>query len=89
MPARLLAEWIAFSKLEPFGPPADFIRSGIVASQIYNVNRMKESQPVAHAKDYLPTDMVEELPLDDDTLGERNAEAFRAAGEAQERMRRG
>lgn len=87
MPAKLLAEWIAFSKLEPFGPPAEFTRSGIVASQIFNVNRTKESQPVAKATDYLPKEMLAELPVDDDQLGERNAQAFQAARDAMERHR--
>lgn len=87
MPARLLAEWMAFYTIEPFGPPAEFIRAGIVASQIYNVNRTKESQPVAKAADYLPKEMTAEPMLDDEALGERNAQALLAARDAQERRR--
>lgn len=87
MPARLLAEWMAFYTIEPFGPPAEFIRSGIVASQIFNVNRTKESQPVAKAADYLPSEMTAELPVDNETLGERNTQALEAARDAQERRR--
>lgn len=85
MPARLLAEWMAFYQVEPFGPPAAFVRSGIIASQIHNVNRTKQSQPVAKPTDFLPKDMMLENPPDDETLGERNAQAFRAAADAMER----
>jgi hypothetical protein len=87
MPARLLAEWAAFYQLEPFGPPAEFTRAGIVASQVFNVQRTKDSQPVAKPADYLPKEMLEQLPFDDDTLGQRNAEALQMYREAMERRR--
>jgi hypothetical protein len=77
MPAHLLAEWMAYAHLEPFGPIADFTRTGIVASQLYNVNRTKSSQPLATPQDYLPTGMLETAPVDDETLGERNANVLR------------
>lgn len=87
MPARLLAEWMAFYQLEPFGPPADFTRSGIVASQVFNAQRTKDTQPVARATDYLPKEMTEAPPLDDETLGERNAQALASVRDAWEQRR--
>ena len=35
------AEWLAYSKLEPWGEERDDLRMGIVASTIANVNRGK------------------------------------------------
>ena len=72
----MLAEWMAYAQLEPFGPPAEWMQAGIVASQIHNVNRTEESQPVAQAQDYLPKAMLDTLHDDDDTLGEQNAQVL-------------
>ncbi len=84
MPGRLLAEWMAFYQLEPFGPPADFTRAGIVASEVFNAKRTKDSQPIAKAADYLPKEMVAGAPIDDAELGERNANMLESV-----RVRRG
>lgn len=78
MPARLLAEWMAYAQMEPFGPPAEFVQAGIVASQIYNANRTKDEQPVATPHDYLPREMTVNEPVDDDVLGEQNADVLRS-----------
>lgn len=55
MPASAWWEWVAFSKLEPFGSEAAFLRAGIVASTIANANRnpKKRSRPYT-PKDFMP-----------------------------------
>jgi len=57
MPARLLAEWMAFyqvENLEPWGEERADLRSGIVASVIANVNR----DPKKRRKPYSPEDFM-------------------------------
>ena len=41
MTSLQFAEWIAFSRLEPWGEERDDLRMGLVASTIANVNRSK------------------------------------------------
>lgn len=61
MSARLLAEWEAYSQLEPFGPPADFWQNGAIRSTLYNVNRAKKSQKEAKPEDFMPTCFTDDL----------------------------
>lgn len=46
------AEWIAYSRLEPWGEDRDDLRMGIVASVIANSNRGKGQKP------YKPGDFI-------------------------------
>lgn len=48
-----LAEWMAFDTLEPIGELRGDVRTGIVASLIYNVNRGKDMKPLAPI-DFMP-----------------------------------
>lgn len=41
------AEWIAFSRLEPYGPERADLRAGIVAATVANVHRDPKSKPFA------------------------------------------
>lgn len=49
-----LAEWMAYSIIEPFGAPAAFHRTGLVASMLHNVNRAKDSDAIATPTDFMP-----------------------------------
>ena len=46
------AEWMAFSRLEPWGEDRDDLRMGIIASTIANVYRGKGKKP------FKPTDFI-------------------------------
>ena len=39
-----MVEWMAYAELEPFGPMAENLNAGIVASTIVSVNRKKGSK---------------------------------------------
>lgn len=39
-----LARWLAYFQLEPFGPVQEDLRSGWIASLIYNSNRGKDAE---------------------------------------------
>jgi hypothetical protein len=54
--SRQISEWIAFSELEPFGEQIDWLRTGVLASLIANVNRQKGAKP------FKPTDFMPEEP---------------------------
>lgn len=47
------AEWMAYSRLEPWGQDRDDLRMGIVASTIANVNRGKNQKPFK-PDDFIP-----------------------------------
>jgi hypothetical protein len=49
-----LAEWEAYSLIEPFGPLTDYWRAGLIAAMVRNVNRVRETQPVAKPEDFVP-----------------------------------
>ena len=48
-----LSEWQAYSILEPFGEGTAFLRTGIIASTIANVNRGKNSKMLG-PEDFIP-----------------------------------
>jgi hypothetical protein len=52
MTSPQFAEWMAYSRLEPWGEERDDLRMGIVASTVANVNRSKDRKP------YKPTDFM-------------------------------
>jgi len=52
--SRQVSEWIAFSELEPFGEQIDWLRTGVLASLIANVNKQKGAKP------FKPTDFMPE-----------------------------
>ncbi len=43
--SRDFAEWMAYSRLEPWGEERDDLRMGIIASTIANANRGKGQKP--------------------------------------------
>jgi len=47
------AEWMAYSRLEPWGEERDDLRMGIIASTIANANRGKNSKPFK-PQDFMP-----------------------------------
>jgi len=53
MSASLLHEWLAYSKVEPFGERRRDIRSGIISAVVANVNR-KKGKKAFQANDFLP-----------------------------------
>ncbi len=57
MSSRLFLEWIAYDRVEPFGPWREDIRAGIVASTVANVNRSKKTDA------YTPNDFVPEFKM--------------------------
>lgn len=53
IPSRLLSEWMAFARLEPFGEERADLRAGIIAATVANVNRGKKDKPL-RAQDFMP-----------------------------------
>lgn len=51
--SRQFAEWMAYSRLEPWGEDRDDLRMGIVASVIANSNRGKGKKPYK-PQDFMP-----------------------------------
>lgn len=52
--SRAFAEWMAYSRLEPWGEDRDDLRMAIVASTIANTNRGKNQKPYKPA-DFMPS----------------------------------
>ncbi len=71
-----LSEWMAYSRLEPWGEERDDLRMGIIASTIANVNREKGKKP------YKPTDFMPAFePVSEDEQAARlMAKAIAALG---------
>lgn len=53
IPASMLWEWIAFSKIEPFAEERADLRAAIVAQQIANANRRK-GQAAYKTEQFMP-----------------------------------
>ena len=87
MSARRFAEWRAYSELEPFGPPAEFWRAGIIASMLANVHRGKHQKPYK-PEDFMPESMTEQdrPESDQESAGQMIAEQFKAFAELQRRQ---
>ena len=70
------AEWMAYSRLEPWGEERDDLRMGIVASTVANVNRPKDKKP------YKPTDFMPsfEPVSEEEQLAQLLAKARKALG---------
>lgn len=77
MSGRRLAEWMAYSQLEPFGPPAQFWQAALIASVLANVNRTKKDQKAFKPEDFMPRSMVDE-PEQPDDVGSRIMQTFQA-----------
>ena len=58
--SRQFAEWLAYSRLEPWGEDRDDLRTGIVASVIANSNRGKGKKP------YKPQDFMPDFEPEDE-----------------------
>jgi hypothetical protein len=52
--SRQITELQAYMVVEPFGEAGAYLRSGIVASSIYNSKRGKESDPMLKPSDFMP-----------------------------------
>lgn len=59
MSARTFTEWQAYCTVEPFGPPAEFFRAGIVAAMLANVHRKKNQKPFT-PEDFMPKSLQPE-----------------------------
>ena len=64
MSARELGEWIALSRLEPFGDARADLRAGIVASAVVNVHRSRDDEPLT-PDDFMPDFYRQPEPEDD------------------------
>lgn len=53
IPSRLLSEWMAFARLEPFGEGRADLRTGIVAATVANVHRA-HGERALKAEDFMP-----------------------------------
>lgn len=53
IPMHLLAEWMAFYSIEPFGYDADMMGHAITSAVVANVNRQKGKRPYK-VEDFLP-----------------------------------
>lgn len=72
-----LVDWMAYYKLEPFGPDADNWRAGLVSATVANVNRGK------NRKAYKPTDF---MPRRKQTPGEVSSDIKRIFSEGFEKQ---
>lgn len=53
--SREFAEWLAYERLEPFGPERDDLRAALVAAVIANVNRdPKKRRKPYEVSDFMP-----------------------------------
>jgi len=75
IPAAELTEWAAFYQLEPWGSEKDDLRTGIVASTVFNSQRSKRSQKIWKPGDF----MIKEIPsdLNQDQLADKISASFR------------
>jgi hypothetical protein len=64
--SRELTEWMAYSRLEPFGEERQDVRSAIIACTIANCNRGK-NQPPYKLADFMPK-FKRLIPMDDDEI---------------------
>lgn len=81
MSGRQLAEWQAYWQVEPFGPPAEFWRAGLIASMLANVNRAKKTDKVMKPEDYMPQSMTGVPEHDRAELGSRILQTFQDLAE--------
>lgn len=63
MSSSELTEWMAFSRLEPYGSEVNFMGHAIVASTVANVNRRKGQKALAIA-DFIPSFKKKEQSVD-------------------------
>lgn len=53
--SKELSEWIAFSKLEPFGEEREDLRTALICCTIANVNRDPKKKPTPfEVSDFMP-----------------------------------
>jgi len=74
--SRDFAEWMAYSRLEPWGERREDLRMGIIASTIANGNRGKNQKPFKPA-DFLPEFEIE---TEEEAQARMMAQAFAALG---------
>jgi len=53
MSSREIAEWMAFSQLEPFGSEANYVGHAIVAATMANIHR-KKGKKAYEISDFMP-----------------------------------
>lgn len=66
MPAYLLAEWVAYYSVEPFGEERADARNAITAATVYNSHRRKGK--AAKVEDYMPKFSQPEKQSPDDMI---------------------
>ena len=76
MTSLQFAEWMAYSRLEPWGEERDDLRMGIVASTIANVYRKEGKKPFKPA-DFMPQFEPE---TEEDAQARLMAKAMQALG---------
>ena len=74
MDSAEFAEWMAYARLEPFGPLQDDMRAGVTASTFANANRGKKSR-VFKPDDFMAS-LKAERRRSQGPLRKRMAEAF-------------
>lgn len=74
--SRDFAEWMAYSRLEPWGEERDDLRMGIIASTIANANRGRNQKPY-RATDFIPSF---EQETEDEAQSRLMAKAMAALG---------
>lgn len=62
LPARMLAEWMAYYTIEPFGVERGDLQAGLVAAAIYNVHR----DPKRRRQPFTPADFLLEFPPEEE-----------------------
>lgn len=73
------SEWIAFYRIEPFGPQVDDLRAGVIAATMANTGRAKNSKAYQPA-DFFPSLRDEPDNSDRMTVDETKNAVARALG---------
>ncbi len=81
MSARLLREWQMYCEIEPFGPPADFWRTGLAVATLANVNRRKKTDKSYAPEDFMPRSMVEQRERSPSDIGQQALRTFQDLAE--------
>lgn len=90
MSAEEFSEWQAYYTLEPFGELRADLRSGVVASLLYNINRPKTAEALSPADFMLFQERekpADETPPDSDAMRSRFLKLFPAQDKKSKRKK--